>query len=452
MKQIKRRLAAIMFTDIVGYTAMMQQDEAIAKKMRDRHREVFARCTEKHEGEILQYYGDGTLSIYPSSSAAVQCALEIQRELKQEPAVSLRIGIHTGEISYGEEDVYGDGVNIASRIESRCVPGGVFISEKVQDDIKNNANFKIRPLGTFSLKNVAQPVKVYALANEGLNLPEQFGMAKGEKPAAKPMPVQPPVVLGKKKKHVAGLLGLFFGMFGTHRFYLGQRNLGIAYLVATMAALFIIPGLSKFVPVIAITAFIDSLLIWTMPKAEFDLKFNAQEQPAVQPQALQAEYQEEEHKSLLKTQFEKYREQALADYRELDYENAIVLLKKAAELKNHDPEIHFLLACCYSQMENVEYAMLHLDAAVAFGLKDQIRILSSRDLAYLRRHPAFDLFQKNGYRLPKELPPAEPDLLQSKSHQDEDLLAQLNKLQALKEKGIITEEEYQRLKPDENQL
>ncbi len=448
MKQIKRRLAAIMFTDIVGYTAMMQQDEEIARKMRDRHREVFAQCTEKHEGEILQYYGDGTLSIYPSSSAAVQCALEIQRELKREPAVSLRIGIHTGEISYGEEDVYGDGVNIASRIESRCVPGGVFISEKVHDDIKNNANFKTRPLGSFSLKNVAQPVQVYALANEGLNLPEQYGIAKREEPAAKAPPVQA-VITGKKKKHVAGLLGVFFGMFGTHRFYLGQRNLGIAYLIATMAVLFIIPGLSKFVPIIAITAFIDSLLLWTMPKAEFDLKFNAIEQVIQPAQTSQAEFQEEEHKSLLKTQFEKYREQALADYRELDYENAIVLLKKAAELKNHDPEIHYLLACCYSQIENVEYALLHLDAAVAFGLKDQIRIISSRDLAYLRSQPIFEVFQKNGYRLSKGLPPAGPDLLQSKSHKDADLLEQLNKLQVLKEKGIITEEEYWRLKPGE---
>lgn len=448
MKQIKRRLAAIMFTDIVGYTAMMQQDEEIARKMRDRHREVFARSTEKHEGEILQYYGDGTLSIYPSSSAAVQCALEIQRELKQEPAVSLRIGIHTGEVSYGEEDVYGDGVNIASRIESRCVPGGVFISEKVHDDIKNNANFKTRPLGNFSLKNVAHPVQVYALANEGLNLPEQYSAAKRETAANRPMPVQP-VITGKKKKHVAGLLGVFFGMFGTHRFYLGQRKLGLAYLIATMAVLFIIPGLSKFVPVIAITAFIDSLLLWTMPKAEFDHKFNAAEQVLQPMQTSQAEFQEEEHKSLLKTQFEKYREQALADYRELDYENAIALLKKAAELKNHDPEVHYLLACCYSQIENVEYALLHLDAAVAFGLKDQIRIISSRDLAYLRSQPIFELFSKNGYRLPKELPPAEPDLLQTKSHKDKDLLEQLNKLQVLKEKGVITEEEYRRLKPGE---
>ncbi|MCB0518126.1 MAG: NINE protein [Lewinellaceae bacterium] len=451
MKQIKRRLAAIMFTDIVGYTAMMQQDEVIATRMRNRHREIFARFTEKYEGEILQYYGDGTLSIYPSSSAAVQCALEIQRELKKEPPVSIRVGIHTGEISYGEEDVYGDGVNIASRIESRCVPGGVFISEKVYDDIKNNANFKLRPLGSHALKNVVQPIKIFALANEGLNLPEQMGVAKREEPAALPTPARA-VVSGRKKKHVAGLLAIFFGMFGTHRFYLGQRKMGLAYLIATMAVLFVIPGLSRFIPVMAITAFIDGILLWTMPRGEFDAKFNTQMQAGQQQMvpSSQAEVQEAEHKSLLKTQFEKYKEQALAEYRDLDYESAIGWFKKAAELKNHDPEIHYMLACCYSLMENTDYAILHLDAAVAFGLKDQIRIISSGDLAFLRTQPIFEVFSKNGYRLPKEMPPPSSDLLQTKSHRDEDLLAQLNKLQALKTKGVITEEEYQRLKPGQD--
>ncbi len=181
MKEIKRRLAAVMFTDIVGYTAMMQKDEVIAAKLRDRHREVFKKYTEKYDGKILQYYGDGTLSIYPSSSAAVECAVEIQRELKQDPAIPLRIGIHTGEISYSEEDIYGDGVNVASRIEGLCIPGGIFISEKVFDDIKNNRKFRTTSLGRFSLKNVQHDVGVFAVANEGISTPEAFGTATSPK-------------------------------------------------------------------------------------------------------------------------------------------------------------------------------------------------------------------------------------------------------------------------------
>ena len=82
MSKRQRRLAAIMFTDIVGYSAMMQKDEAITNRLRNRHREVFTRLTEQYDGEILQYYGDGTLSIFYSTAAAVECAVEIQRELK----------------------------------------------------------------------------------------------------------------------------------------------------------------------------------------------------------------------------------------------------------------------------------------------------------------------------------------------------------------------------------
>ncbi|MEL6653116.1 MAG: adenylate/guanylate cyclase domain-containing protein, partial [Bacteroidota bacterium] len=91
-----RRLAAIMFTDIVGYTAMMQENEAHAVSVRQRHREVFERLHEQYQGTILQYYGDGTLSIFDSAVAATQCAIDMQLAFQEEPPVPLRIGIHTG--------------------------------------------------------------------------------------------------------------------------------------------------------------------------------------------------------------------------------------------------------------------------------------------------------------------------------------------------------------------
>ncbi len=448
MKEIKRRLAAVMFTDIVGYTAMMQKDEVIAAKLRDRHREVFKKYTEKYDGKILQYYGDGTLSIYPSSSAAVECAVEIQRELKQDPAIPLRIGIHTGEISYSEEDIYGDGVNVASRIEGLCIPGGIFISEKVFDDIKNNRKFRTTSLGRFSLKNVQHDVGVFAVANEGISTPEAFGTATSPKAKLARPPRQLTAITpseGRRKKFLAGLLAIFLGIFGTHRFYLGQKKLGMIYLGVTLAALFIIPGLDKLIPVIAVVSFIDGILLWSGSKADFNAKYN-QEMPA-QQQPEETATGEEEQRSLLKTQFEKYKDRALVEYREYDYDGAIDFLKKAAQIKSDDPEVHFLLARCYSLNEEAENAIYHLDSAVAFGMKDQIRILTHDDLAHLRTTPLFDAFAKNGYRMPAELPPAEPDILQSKSHQDEDLLEQLNKLEALRKKGVITEEEFQKLKP-----
>ncbi len=169
--QAKRKLAAIMFTDMVGYTALMQKDEERAKLLRDRHRQVLRQEVSTHDGEILQYYGDGTLCIFNSAKEAVSGALKIQQQLRQDPEVPLRIGIHLGDIVHDAEGVYGDGVNVASRIESLSIPGGILISEMVQHEIKNHTSLQNICLGTFSLKNVKRPIEVFALTNEGLAVP-----------------------------------------------------------------------------------------------------------------------------------------------------------------------------------------------------------------------------------------------------------------------------------------
>ena len=123
-----RRLAAIMFTDIVGYTALMQQDEQAAAAIRNHHREVFQKFHKKHQGEILQYFGDGTLSVFQSGVEAVKCAIAIQNALKTGKEVPLRIGLHMGDIVFDGTEIYGDGVNLASRIESMGVAGAVLLS------------------------------------------------------------------------------------------------------------------------------------------------------------------------------------------------------------------------------------------------------------------------------------------------------------------------------------
>jgi adenylate cyclase len=168
-----RQLAAIMFTDMVGYTALMQSDEALANAKRERHKTVLETAVKNFSGKILQYYGDGTLCIFNSAIEGVSCAMRIQEQLAQQPRVDLRIGIHSGDILWEEDGVYGDGVNIASRIESLSVPGGVFISEKVYDDIKNQKDIKTHEVGTFELKNVRQPIRVFAIANPGFTVPSR---------------------------------------------------------------------------------------------------------------------------------------------------------------------------------------------------------------------------------------------------------------------------------------
>ena len=166
-----RQLAAIMFTDMEGYTALMHKDEQAAIELRNRHRGVFEKSMGDHSGKIIQYYGDGTLSIFSSAIHAVKAGVEMQLLFRKEPQVPLRIGIHIGDISIDDNGVYGDGVNIASRIESFSVAGSVFISDKVFDEIKNQPQVNTISMGLFELKNVSRPVEVFAISNEGLTVP-----------------------------------------------------------------------------------------------------------------------------------------------------------------------------------------------------------------------------------------------------------------------------------------
>ena len=166
-----RRLFAIMFTDIEGYTALMQESEEQAVLFRATHRKVFNHYTEQFDGRIIQYYGDGTLSIFESAVDAVQCGIAMQRAFRNKPRIPVRIGIHSGDIMVTEEDIIGDGVNVASRVESLSVPGSVFISEKVYDEVKNSGAIQTVFLDKFKLKNVGQPLGVYAVSNEGLVVP-----------------------------------------------------------------------------------------------------------------------------------------------------------------------------------------------------------------------------------------------------------------------------------------
>jgi len=170
MKEI-RMLAAIMFTDMVGYTAMMQENEKRAKILRNKHREVLEKLVLEHRGQILQYYGDGTLSIFGSVIEAALCASKIQQELQSEPKVPLRIGLHAGDVVYDYEGFYGDGVNIASRIENIAVPGSVLISDKIDDELKNHQELSTVFLGRYNLKNVKSPLKIYAVSTSGLTIP-----------------------------------------------------------------------------------------------------------------------------------------------------------------------------------------------------------------------------------------------------------------------------------------
>ncbi len=140
----QRRLAAILFTDIVGYTAMMQQNETEALAIIKRYTTVLKQTVAAHSGEVLNDYGDGSLCIFSSATEAVQCALEIQQQLQTEPVVPLRIGLHIGEVFFEDGKILGDGVNVASRIQSLGTGNTILFSEEIQDKIKNIAKVQNR--------------------------------------------------------------------------------------------------------------------------------------------------------------------------------------------------------------------------------------------------------------------------------------------------------------------
>jgi predicted ATPase/class 3 adenylate cyclase len=183
---LDRRLVAVMFTDMVGYTALIQADERAAIAKRDAYWRVVEHEHAAFRGTIVQRLGDGSMSMFPSAMAAVQAAIEMQRELARR-GVPVRIGIHVGEVIVEPEGLVGEAVNMASRIESFAVPGGVMVSDAGRDQLRNRTDVTFVSLGRFKLKNVGRAVELFAVAADGLVVPDrQVLEGKGERFASLP--------------------------------------------------------------------------------------------------------------------------------------------------------------------------------------------------------------------------------------------------------------------------
>ena len=176
----KRKLAAVMFTDIEGYTALVSNDEERALSFVRRHRESLINHTQAHHGEVIEFYGDGSLSIYDSALDAVHCAIEMQKEYRTEDVIPVRIGIHLGDIMLRDGSVFGNGVNVASRIESVGVSGNILCSDRVEDELKNKDHINTKSLGKYAFKNVKKPIEIFAIDHPALIVPTKHQI-KGPK-------------------------------------------------------------------------------------------------------------------------------------------------------------------------------------------------------------------------------------------------------------------------------
>ncbi|MDZ4747105.1 MAG: NINE protein [Saprospiraceae bacterium] len=256
-----------------------------------------------------------------------------------------------------------------------------------------------------------------------------------------------------RSKTAAGLFAFFLGWAGVHRFYLGQVGLGIFYVFLTFISFGIITG---------IMGLIDAIVFFSMTEEKFDLKYNSQQgmvppiynrrgqqgyPPVAQPrQRTPVPTTSGNRKAPAREVQNPYKVNGIKKYKEFDLEGAIEDFVKGLEIHPRDISLHFNLACAYSLTEQVDKAYIHIDRAVALGFNDFEKLKTHDDLAFVRIQNRFEEFQKNAYRLeipavvtehtqPPETPTEEPI-------QDDNLLSQLKRLAELRDRGLLSEQEF----------
>jgi adenylate cyclase len=183
---VERRLAAILAADVAGYSRLMGADEeGTHAALKVYRREIIDPKITEHRGRIVRIIGDGLLVEFASVIAAVRWAAEVQRamgernaDLPQEKRIEFRMGINTGDIIIEGTDIWGDGVNVAARLEALAEPGGICVSGRVQEDVHGSLEIAFEDIGEQQLKNIARPVRVYRVRLKG---------------ATKAAPAQPPI-------------------------------------------------------------------------------------------------------------------------------------------------------------------------------------------------------------------------------------------------------------------
>ncbi|MBL6615160.1 MAG: adenylate/guanylate cyclase domain-containing protein [Reyranella sp.] len=188
--RVKRRLTTVLCADVHGYSRLMEADESGTLATLRRHRTAMAGLIERHDGRVVNTWGDAVIAEFASVVEAVQCAVEIQQEVSSQdpgatpaPHMRFRIGINLGDVMVEGDDIYGDGVNIAARLQELAEPGGILVSGPVYDQVHNKLSVGFDPLGQQQMKNVA-PVTTYRVAIGGDPV-ERRAVAGGESHASR---------------------------------------------------------------------------------------------------------------------------------------------------------------------------------------------------------------------------------------------------------------------------
>ncbi len=250
-----------------------------------------------------------------------------------------------------------------------------------------------------------------------------------------------------KNKTTAALLALFGGSFGLHKFYLGEPQTGIMYLIITFIT-------ANFFPVGALLGVIDAIRLFSMSSQKFDAKYSKNKRTSNQPRQRQRQRSRNSRQEEIKMQRDRnnykaiskkqrnnpFRKSADQKFEEYDLDGALEDYEKATEITPADMSMHFNLACIYSLKENIDKSLHHLEKAISMGYKDVDEINTKDELAYLRIQPEFESFVADGYtrkNQPAAMQPPKDDLLQNDA-----LLAQLNKLKEMRERGLLSDKEF----------
>ncbi|MTI44181.1 adenylate cyclase [Roseibium hamelinense] len=179
MQRAKRRLAAVMCADVAHYSRLMERDEDGTLSRLRAYRSIMSGLTERHNGRIVNTWGDAVIIEFSSVVEAVQCAVDIQNELAHKNAelpetekMEFRIGINLGDLMVEGDDIYGDGVNVAARLQELAPRGGIMLSQSVFDQVRSKLALGFDALGQKTFKNVSEPVGTYSVRLGGRNAPE----------------------------------------------------------------------------------------------------------------------------------------------------------------------------------------------------------------------------------------------------------------------------------------
>jgi adenylate cyclase len=197
--RIKRRLAAVLAADVVGYSHLMGKDEVgTLVRLKSLHKNLVHPTISDSNGRIVKLMRDGLLAEFPSVVDAVQCAANIQQsmvkretELDNNQRIRLRIGVNLGDIIVEGSDIYGDGVNIAARLEGLAEPGGICVSAKVYEEVRNKLSISFKDMGAQEVKNIQEPIRAYSWIINGSSTSSvgpKTGLPLSDKPSIAVLP------------------------------------------------------------------------------------------------------------------------------------------------------------------------------------------------------------------------------------------------------------------------